>query len=107
MCDHRRSRAAMSEPSAGLVRPLEVRVHSALRDGRARRRRPVAVVTTPAGRPVWYPPEAVLTTEEVAAVLGVNPKTVTRWPIRGARLGHKTTRYLFRDVVEFIASRAV
>jgi hypothetical protein len=67
---------------------------------------PEPAVTTPDGRPVWYPPDAILTVEDVAAVLDVAPKTVRRFGIRKAFCSGTTVRYLFRDVVAFLDERA-
>ena len=60
---------------------------------------PAPAVTTPAGRPVWYPDTAILTMEEAADVLGVDVRTFKRYRIKCARLSSKTPRYLFRDLV--------
>jgi hypothetical protein len=67
---------------------------------------PEPAVTTPGGRPCWYPPDAVLTIEDVAAVLDVAPKTVRRFGIRKAFCSGTTVRYLFRDVVAFLDQHA-
>ena len=67
---------------------------------------PVRAVTTPTGRPVWYPPEAILTLDEAADVLGVDTKTFKRYRIKCARLSSKTPRYLFRDVVAHLSRLA-
>lgn len=68
---------------------------------------PMPAITTPGGRPVWYPDTAILTTEEVAAVLNVEPRTVQRWAKRG-RLRRTTMagRFLFRDVVALLDGAA-
>ena len=63
-------------------------------------------VTEYAPRTVSYPPDAILTEEEVAAWLLVSPKTVSRYPIKRAQLGGRTRRYLARHVYEFIEARA-
>lgn len=67
---------------------------------------PVPAVTTPAGRPVWYPDTAILTTREAAAVLDVDERTVRRYPIRVAYMSGRERRYLFRDLVAFLERRA-
>lgn len=67
---------------------------------------PVPLSTTPAGRVTCYPPDAILTVDEVADVLGVDRRTVSRYPIRKAYLSQQTVRYLFRDVVDFVNARA-
>lgn len=63
-------------------------------------------VTTPDGRPVWYPGDAILTREDVAALLAVSVRTVQEYPIRVAYPSPTKPRYLFRDVVAFLNSRA-
>lgn len=68
--------------------------------------RPLTAATTPAGRPVWYPPEAILTLDEAAAVLDVDAKTFKRYRIKCARLSSKTPRYLFRDIVAHLSRLA-
>lgn len=62
-------------------------------------------MTTPAGRPCWYPPDAVLTREEVAAVLDVSIRTVERYSIRVAYPSPTKPRYLFRDVIAFLNAK--
>lgn len=56
--------------------------------------------------PKAYPPETVLTTEEVAGWLDVHPKTVRTLGIRTVRLGHSTVRYLAKHVLEYLEKRA-
>lgn len=58
------------------------------------------------GRIVAYPPTAVLTAEEVAAWLQVGEATVYRLPIRRIQVGERTTRYLAKDVYDFLEGRA-
>lgn len=77
-----------------------------MRSDRERDIKPAPAVTTPEGRPVWYPDTAILTTEEVAAVLGVDIRTVQRWKIRRCYASGNTVRYLYRDVVQYLADRA-
>jgi excisionase family DNA binding protein len=52
------------------------------------------------------PPEPLLTLEEVAKLLQVNPYTVTRYCLKGdleyVRLGHRTLRFKARWIEEFI-----
>jgi len=67
---------------------------------------PEPAVTTPEGRPVWYPPDAILTPEEVAAVLDVAPVTVRRFGIKKAFASGTTVRYLFKEVVAFLEARS-
>lgn len=66
----------------------------------------ITTVTTPAGRPVWFPDTAILTDADVAAVLDVSVKTVRKWPIRKAYPSPTLPRYLFRDVVAFLEKLA-
>lgn len=66
----------------------------------------VKAVTTSQGRACWYPPDAILTRAEVAEVLGVDERTVQRYPIRVAHCSQQVPRYLFRDVVAFLDARA-
>jgi hypothetical protein len=56
--------------------------------------------------PKAYTPETVLTTEEVAAWLDVNPKTVRTYGIKTVRLGHSTVRYLAKHVLEYLEGKA-
>ena len=48
----------------------------------------------------------ILTLEDVAKIMKVSQKTVTRWvksrKLRAARFGHKTYRILEKDLVKFI-----
>ena len=55
---------------------------------------------------VSYPPDAVLTVEEVADWLGVSPKSVTRYGIKRIKLGGRTTRYLASDVYDYLRAKA-
>ncbi len=59
-----------------------------------------------ARQPKCYPPETILTTEEVAAWLDVHPKTVRGLGIRTVRLGHSTVRYLAKHVLEYMEAKA-
>lgn len=63
---------------------------------------PAPAITTPAGRPVWYPDNAILLTEEVAAVLGCSRRAVERAKIKRVGRG----RYLFRHVIEYLEQQA-
>jgi hypothetical protein len=47
-------------------------------------------------------PERLLTTEEVAELIGVSPRMVLALPIPQIRLGTRTIRYRLRDVYEFL-----
>ena len=63
--------------------------------------------------------EALLTTQEVAAMLGISPNTVTRWRWKGSalkddedhlkycRLIGNQVRYRLGDVIEFLERRKV
>lgn len=62
--------------------------------------------TEHAPRTLSYPPDAVLTVEEVAAWLGVSEKTVSRYGIKRIRLGGRTTRYLAEDVYAYLRAKA-
>lgn len=57
-------------------------------------------------RTVNYPPDAVLTVEEVAAWLGVSEKSVSRYGIKRIKLGGRTTRYLAEDVYAYLRAKA-
>jgi len=48
------------------------------------------------------PQEQVLTLEEVAAWLKIEPRQVVRYRIPCARLGHRTLRFLARDVLAWL-----
>jgi hypothetical protein len=54
--------------------------------------------------PVTFPPapEAVLTPRQVADWLQVSTKTLATLPIRSKKLGHRTRRYLARDVLDYL-----
>lgn len=53
-----------------------------------------------------YPPEAVLTIQQLADWLGVSRRTVQRLPIPVVRLGHRTLRYRGRDVLDYLERKA-
>ena len=60
------------------------------------------------GKPVLaFPPEAVLTRQQVAAWLGVDVETVDRLPIRRRKLGRRTVRYLAKWVLEYLEREIV
>lgn len=48
----------------------------------------------------------VMTPEEAAAFVRVTPKTLKRLPIRKVRLGHRTIRYLRKDLLAFLEGHA-
>ena len=61
-------------------------------------------MTGPIPNPIGYPPETVLTREQVAAALGISPDSVERngaIPVSYA-LGPRTPRYVWGDVVNWI-----
>jgi predicted DNA-binding transcriptional regulator AlpA len=50
----------------------------------------------------------LLTRREVAELLGLAPQTLAKWAMTGknlsvVKLGNRTTRYLFADVMSFIS----
>lgn len=51
------------------------------------------------------PVESLLTQAEVAALLAIRPRAVTRLGIPAVRLGHRTIRYRRSDLEAFIAAR--
>ena len=55
-------------------------------------------------KPLWYayPPEAVLTGDQVAAWLQISTKTLESLAIKSAKIGHRTRRYLARHVIEYL-----
>lgn len=58
------------------------------------------------GRPVWFPPDAILTVPNVARLLAVSERTVERWPLKWSYLSKQTKRVLFKYVVEYLEGRA-
>lgn len=51
-------------------------------------------------------PTAVLTPEEVAAWLKVRPRQLERLKVPCVKLGHRTRRYLAREVLSWLESRS-
>jgi excisionase family DNA binding protein len=53
--------------------------------------------------------EAMLSSAEVAALCGVDPRTLRAWraagKIKGHKLGHRTVRFYRADVDRFLAGR--
>lgn len=64
---------------------------------------------TTAGEPkpriTSYPPDALLTQEEVADWLGVSERQVRRYPLKRVPLGPKTPRYFASAVYEYLRAR--
>lgn len=56
-------------------------------------------------RVVAYAPEAILTIEQVAEWLQVSTRTVERLDIPATFLGHRTKRYLGKDVLKYLEMR--
>lgn len=56
--------------------------------------------------PISYPPEAILTQEDVAAWLGVSVRTVRKLPIK--RWGHsrRLVRYLAKHVLQYLEEQS-
>lgn len=52
--------------------------------------------------PIAYPPEAVLNDVQVAAWLQISTKTLEQLPIKYAKIGYRTKRYLARHVLEYL-----
>lgn len=50
-------------------------------------------------------PDAILTRDEVATWLKIKPREVERHGIPCLNLGHKTKRYLVRDVLEWLETK--
>jgi len=59
--------------------------------------------------PVTLPlaPEAVLTPQQVADWLQVFTKTLATLPICSKKLGHRTRRYLARDVLDYLGDQSL
>ena len=49
-----------------------------------------------------YPPTAILTVEEVAAWIGVAPRTVQDWPLPTLRYPTRDRRYSAGQVLRFL-----
>lgn len=56
--------------------------------------------------PISYPPETILTQEQVAEWLGVSVRTVRKLPIK--RWGHsrRLVRYLAKHVLEYLEAKS-
>ena len=57
-------------------------------------------------QPKDYSPGTILTREEVAEWLDVDPKTVRNLGIKTVRIGHSTVRYLAKHVLEYMEAKA-
>lgn len=57
------------------------------------------------GTAVAHSPEAILNVEEVAQWLQVSVRTVERLDIPCVFLGHRTKRYLGKDVLKYLEVR--
>ena len=49
-----------------------------------------------------YPPEAILTPDQVAEWLQVSRRTVQRLPLPAVTMGHRTVRYLAKEILEYL-----
>ena len=67
---------------------------------------PVAVSAPAAAPIITYPPNAVLTTGQVAAWLQVHPRQLPRLRVPRLKLGRKTVRYLAKNVQAWIDKQA-
>ena len=64
------------------------------------------VNTPPAQSPIGYPPDAILTQEQVAAWLGISTRTLRKLPIRRWRSSRRLVRYLGRHVLQYVEEQA-
>lgn len=53
-----------------------------------------------------YPPDAILTQQEVADWLGVSVRTVRKLPIKRWSQGRRLVRYLAKHVLAYIEERS-
>ncbi len=58
------------------------------------------------GPPIAYPPDAILTQEQVAAWLGISTRTLRKLPIRRWRSSRRLVRYLGRHVLQYVEEQA-
>jgi excisionase family DNA binding protein len=54
--------------------------------------------------------KTIITRREAAEILGLSPQTLAKWALTGKnlpviKLGNRTVRYLYADVMNFIESR--
>ena len=62
---------------------------------------------TPAAQsPIGYPPNAILTQEQVAGWLSISTRTLRKLPIRRWASSRRLVRYLARHVLEYLEERA-
>lgn len=55
--------------------------------------------------PVAYPPEAILTTKQVARWLQVSEATVESWPLPRLKLPGRMVRYAAGEVLAYLTGR--
>ncbi len=55
--------------------------------------------------PVAYPPEAILTTEQVARWIQVSERTVKSWPLPRLKLPGNTVRFSAGAVLAYLEGR--
>ena len=65
-----------------------------------------ATAYAPDGRPLAYPPDAVLQVEDVAAWLGCSPRHVYRLPIKRSKLSAQKTVIVAKYVYAYLDSVA-
>ncbi len=64
-------------------------------------------VNTPTTRPaIAYPPDSILTQEQVAAWLGISTRTLRKLPIRRWASSRRLVRYLGRHVLQYLEEQA-
>ncbi len=73
--------------------------------GTAVRNQPSLKTLTPRP-PIAYPPEAILTQEQVGAWLGISTRTLRKLPIRRWASSRRLVRYLGRHVLQYVEERA-
>jgi len=62
---------------------------------------------TPTTRaPIAYPPDAILTQEQVAAWLGISTRTLRKLPIRRWTSSRRLVRYLGRHALQYVEEQA-
>jgi hypothetical protein len=64
-------------------------------------------LNAPTTRPsIAYPPDAILTQEQVAAWLGISTRTLRKLPIRRWTSSRRLVRYLGRHVLQYVEDQA-